>query len=264
MLQAPSPTPYDLHFSLFSIPVRISWSFWLMGAVLGWEWSQMWHFAALQAELDTPGAPALLLIWIACVFVSILVHELGHALAMQYFGQRANIVLYHFGGLAINNSFGSWDGARRQRTSARDDLIIYAAGPGLQILFTLPFVFLAASMNATPQFMSDWFGLPGLDLQAIHSVALLAVFDALLWIGIAWAIINLAPLLPLDGGGIMYNIMLMMNVDNAWVKSRFVSMVVGGLLGLYFMMNFGALSGLMFIMLAAGNWQEIQQGGRGF
>jgi hypothetical protein len=235
-----------------------------MGAVLGWEWSQSWHALGNAASLDTPGAPALLLIWIACVFVSILVHELGHAIAMRHFGQRANIVLYHFGGLAMNSSFGSWDGARRQRTTATEDLIIYAAGPGLQLLFTVPFVFLSMRMNATPGFMSDWFGLPGLDVKAIPSVVLLALFDALLWIGIAWAIINLAPLLPLDGGGIMYNVMLMMNVDNAWLKSRFVSMVVGGLLGVYFMMNFGGFSGIMFIMLAAGNWQEIQQGGRGF
>jgi membrane-associated protease RseP (regulator of RpoE activity) len=224
----------------------------------------MWHRVGLGADLGTPGAPALLLIWIACVFVSILVHELGHAIAMRYFGQRARIVLYHFGGLAMNDSFASWDGARRRRTSAKDDLIIYAAGPGLQILFTLPFVFLAVPMNATPGFMTDWFGLPGLDAEALHSVVLLATFDALLWIGIAWAILNLAPLLPLDGGGIMYNIMLMMNVDNAWMKSRFVSVVVGVALGVYFMANFGGINGIMFFMLAAGNWQEIQQGGRGF
>lgn len=264
MLQAPGPTPYDLQFSLFSIPVRVSWSFWLMGAVLGWEWSQGWHLLAEATNLQTPGAPALLLVWIACVFVSVLVHEFGHAIAMRRFGQRAHIVLYHFGGLAINDSFSRWDGARRQRTSAREDLIIYAAGPGMQLLFTVPFVFVAMYMNATPNFLISWLGLPALDAKALDSVVMLAVFDALLWIGIAWAILNLAPLLPLDGGGIMYNIMLIMNVDNAWVKSRMVSVVVGGLLGVYFMMNFGSFSGIMFIMLAAGNWQEIQQGGRGF
>lgn len=264
MLQAPQPTPYDLCFSLFSIPIRVSWSFWLMGAVLGWGWSQMWHRVALHENMDTPGAPALLLIWMACVLVSILVHELGHAFAMRLFGQRAQIVLYHFGGLAMNDSFTSWDGARRRRTSAKEDLIIYAAGPGLQILFTLPFVFLAMQLNSTPSFMIRWFGLPEPAVEAVTSIVLLATFDALLWIGLAWAILNLSPLLPLDGGGIMYNLMLIMNVENAWYKSRVISVVVGGLLGVYFMTSFGGINGIMFFMLAAGNWQEIQQGGRGF
>ena len=187
-----------------------------------------------------------------------------HALTSQHFVQTAKVVPYNCGGLAINNSFASWDGARRARSSAKQDLIIYSAGPGLQILFTLPFVLLAMRMNATPGFMIDWFGLPELDPQALHSVALMATCDALLWIGIAWAILNLAPLLPLDGGGIMYNIMLMTNVDNSWLKQRAVSVAVGGLIGAYFMMTSGGLSGIMFIMLAIGNWQEIQQGGRGF
>jgi stage IV sporulation protein FB len=235
-----------------------------MGAVLGWESSQVWDQAAQRLQIDSPGAAVLLLIWMACVFVSILVHELGHAIAMKRFGQRAQIVLYHFGGLAMNDSFTSWDGARRQRTSAKEDLIIYAAGPGLQILFSVLIVFIAIPMNATPGFLIRWFGLPGLDYEALHSIALIALFDSLCWVGIAWAILNLVPLLPLDGGGIMYNIMLLMRVDNAWLKARIVSVFFGGLLGVVFLMTLGSLSGIMFIMLAAANWQEIQQGGRGF
>jgi Zn-dependent protease len=42
-----------------------------------------------------------LLAWIAVVFVSLLVHELGHAVAFRRFGSGADIVLYAFYGLAI-------------------------------------------------------------------------------------------------------------------------------------------------------------------
>ena len=62
------PTPYDLRFRFLGVPVRI-------------------HPVVLARH----GAPGLarattcrgLLIWVACVFVSILVHEYGHGLMAQ-------------------------------------------------------------------------------------------------------------------------------------------------------------------------------------
>jgi stage IV sporulation protein FB len=53
-----APTPYDLRFSLFGIPVRVHPFFWLVSLVMGWS----------------PHAPQLMVVWVACVFVSILVH----------------------------------------------------------------------------------------------------------------------------------------------------------------------------------------------
>ena len=56
-----------------------------------------------------------LLSWISVMFVSILVHELGHSLVMRYFGQSSHIVLYMLGGLAIpDSSFTSFSRPARQ------------------------------------------------------------------------------------------------------------------------------------------------------
>ena len=38
-------------------------------------------------------------VWTAVMFVSILVHKMGHALAGTYFGARPGIKLHGFGGL---------------------------------------------------------------------------------------------------------------------------------------------------------------------
>ena len=89
MFTDPSPSPYDLHFRVFGIPVRIHPSFWILSAVFGW--------GTLQAGFG------FLLLWILCFFISILVHELGHILMGMIFGRRGHIVLYGFGGLAISN-----------------------------------------------------------------------------------------------------------------------------------------------------------------
>ena len=51
-----------------------------------------------------------LLVWVAVVFVSILFHELGHALAFRFYGQPSRIVLYMAGGMTVPEPI--WWGSR--------------------------------------------------------------------------------------------------------------------------------------------------------
>ena len=62
LFQPPPPTRYDLRFSIVGIPVSVHPLFWLITLLL-----------AASGDL------LLIPIWIFVVFVSILVHELGHA-----------------------------------------------------------------------------------------------------------------------------------------------------------------------------------------
>jgi len=55
--------------------VRVHPSFWIVSALLGWSW------------FTDEGFPYLLL-WILCVFVSLLVHEFGHILMARCFGSQ--------------------------------------------------------------------------------------------------------------------------------------------------------------------------------
>ncbi len=236
----------------------------MAAVILGWSWSQSLDIVARRSELDSPGPPALLLIWVACVFVTILIHELGHALAFRHFGQRAHIVLYHFGGLAISDSFTAWDGARRQRTGPREDLIISAAGPAIQLLLALIVGAIGYKMNLYDDWITRAIGLPPIDSSGMTSITQYAVFDALVTTSVFWALINLAPVLPMDGGHIMYNLMIMFGARDAWLLSRQVSIAVSIVLGLVFARLFGGTNGIMFFLFAAMNWQEIQQGRRGF
>src|SRR5205814_6565389 len=107
----PGPSPYDLSFSLFRIPVRVSPWFWLISALFVWD-------AGIRHGMS------FVFVGIACVFVSILLHELGHVLVGKLFGADGYIVLYSFGGLAI----GSRDVPRRWQRIA-----VSFAGPGVQL-----------------------------------------------------------------------------------------------------------------------------------
>ena len=73
-----APTPFDLKFSIFGIPVRVHPLFWLVSVIMQWNVHD----------------PRTTLIWVVCVFVSILIHELGHALTAKSYGWPPHIVLY--------------------------------------------------------------------------------------------------------------------------------------------------------------------------
>ena len=79
LLGEPQPTAYDLNFNVLGFQVRIHPLFWLLALI----------FSSGGGRPD----PSLILIGIPAILVSILVHELGHALAMRYYGQNARIVL---------------------------------------------------------------------------------------------------------------------------------------------------------------------------
>jgi stage IV sporulation protein FB len=160
----PQETPYDLRWRMLDTSVRVSPWFWLMAALFGWQ--------AMSKGI------AYLLVWVACVFVSVLVHEFGHVLMGKVFGARGHIVLYSFGGLAIGSSALS---NRWQR------IAVYVAGPGAGfVLYGLILVIYLAA-EAQP----DGFG----ERSLMHE----ALWD-LLQINLFWGILNLMPVYPLDGG----------------------------------------------------------------
>lgn len=161
MLQTPQPTSYDINFRIFGFPVRIHPLFWVVLLVLG------------PTNLEAPRIGELITAWMAAGFLSLMVHELGHAFAFRFFGSRGtSIWLYWFGGLAGGmRPAGHWP-----------NIIISLAGP-------IPQLLLAAAAYA------GWQALP------TEAPFIAAAFLAFLFrVSLFWAILNLLPIWPLDGG----------------------------------------------------------------
>lgn len=212
-------TPFDLQFPLGRIPVRVLPTFWLAAVYLGWN----------------PDRPDHVVLWVVSLFFSILIHELGHALVAEAFGYPTEITLYHFGGFARFQPGYRFPPSR--------SLLISLAGPFAQFFLAG----LTLIVMVTGQLMK-W---------PEHEYANVAYFD-LLWINIAYPILNLFPLLPLDGGQILQALLGMAGLRTAPIWARRVS-VVCGILGAILMVNLG-LTGMavMFGLLVMQNVQELQ------
>jgi stage IV sporulation protein FB len=164
-LTDPGSTPYDLRWRMFGTDVRVHPMFWLCTVMLNWD------------LVNRSGGVMLLVLWIGCVFVSILLHEFGHVWVGQLFGTHGHIVLFSFGGLAIGSSNVRW---RWQR------ILVLFGGPGIQLLLWAVLVVLLKNR------------LLILDLKTPLGQCL----DFLLWINLIWPLFNLLPVWPLDGGQI--------------------------------------------------------------
>ncbi len=160
MLYEPEHTNYDWRWKFFGVPVRVHPLFWIVSAIFGWD--------LIHAGLG------FLILWMACVFVSILIHEMGHIGMGLLFGSRGYVVLYSFGGLAVgsNNLSNRW-----QR------MAVSLAGPGAEfILFGLIWLLnLVVHFNESTRFAR-------------------AFYDFMFWINLFWGFLNLLPIWPLDGG----------------------------------------------------------------
>ena len=190
MLGVPEPTAYDIRFRLFNIPVRVNPWFWIVMLLIS------------SSAFESRSSPMLpVLVFVACAFVSILVHEFGHALSARATGREpGGVILFSMGGLCFFEDAGLPPLAR---------VLILAAGPGAGFaLLALVLAILRARFGIDP---GDAMGLIGvgsgdpLSVRAIlvpRSPALFFGTVFMLYINFWWGVFNLLPIWPLDGGQI--------------------------------------------------------------
>jgi len=251
LLAEPQPTPADWHFEIAGIRVRVSAWFWLGATLLGWGICQSF------AQGDQRAMIGYLILWGVAVLVSILVHELGHALAYRFFGQAAQIVIYHFGGLAIPEVWG-----RRVSLRPIQRLVVSAAGPLAQLLLAAAICIGLKSAGYSVPFPIDAVGEPlGLyEGRRIESLQAFAFVMFMLSVNIFWPILNLLPVPPLDGGQIVREGMLAMGVADAHKIAGMLGVAVGALVAYWAYTRDEPFLGIMFALLAASCWQGLSAG----
>ncbi len=248
ILAEPPPSQGDVHFRVLGIPVRIHPFFWIVALILGIQGSEV--------------PPAKVLIWIFVLLLSIVVHELGHALMQRHYGGRPRIVLYGMGGLAI------CDDCNR---SSRSQILISLAGPGAGfllaaiLLLTIRIVGHQGGVSLgsiSEEGAPDLVGIPLMGATFYWKPfqtyqANLMVFD-LLWVNVMWGAINLLPIYPLDGGRISRELCLLGQPRQGIMLSLQISIVAASAMAVVGLSWGSLFVALMFGYLAYTSYQALQ------
>jgi len=209
-------------FRIAGIPVRVEPTFLVVIAILGYA----------SQPLDRPFQWSILVSWMVVAFISILLHELGHAVVFRRYGIRPSISIQGFGGLTTGSG---------ELTPGQHVLVSLAGPLSALVLIGLPAAMIWQSGSVT----SD------MGKEVLYQV---------LWINIGWSVLNLLPILPLDGGNVAMSLLDLATKGKGRRPAEILSIVVAGSLavialvagptyvfiamfmGVFAFMNLGSLS----------------------
>lgn len=237
LLIEPSATPYDVRFRLGPVPVRIHWMFWLMAFLLG-------------RPFDS--TPVQMLLWMGVCLVSILVHELGHVGGYAMFGLPSRVVLYSMGGLAISDYGG--------HLAPRARILVSLAGPAAGLAFGAVVVGLSLAAGGLLLWTRpDSLGISWPAVLFENRNLTLLVYN-LLYINLAWSLVNLLPVFPLDGGQVAREAISLVRPHDGLQVSLIVSIVTGVAVALLAATRFNDLYVvILFALLAYNSYHLLRQ-----
>jgi Zn-dependent protease len=233
-LLEPDRTQFDLSWRMFGVPVRVHPLFWLVALIFGWS--------------DLHLGFQYVLAWVGIMFVSILLHELGHVFMARVFGYRSHVVLYSFGGLAVQD---------RPILSRWQHILVCFAGP--LVTFALAGAAYAFALFALR------------DIDPDREMPLLAhTVGVTFGINLFWGVLNLLPVWPLDGGQISRDVFTGVAPRRGLSVSLGLSFLVAALLAVNSLMGhydrtlipyvprLGIFGTIMFALLAIQSFQLMQ------
>jgi len=177
--------------------------------------------------------PVLIALWVGIAFVSILAHEFGHALVYRGFGVQPSVVIHGFGGLTFGRSL-----------PVAKDLVVSLAGPLVGLSIGLPLLYVNANARI---------GNPTLEAALAMGI----------YINVLWSLINLLPLLPLDGGNALNALLALVTRRDMTLVTRVISIITAAILigvALKYQFLFGALLAGYYGFM---NIQALMNGSRG-
>lgn len=152
-------------FHLFGIPVRVDPFFGIVIVFLGLSYLEL--------------GPEFLASWMVIASSSVLLHELGHALAFKSFGVQPTIALVGLGGLTSGEG----------RITPVRHIVVSLAGPlATLVLIGLPALLYQSSLPHTPRSANP-------------------ILEQVILANVWWALLNLLPVLPLDGGQVVASLL---------------------------------------------------------
>jgi stage IV sporulation protein FB len=248
MTSGPSASPTlapvaKAHFRIFGTPIRVEPFFIVVAAMFGIRIEPLWVVFA----------------WVGIVFVAVLVHELGHAMTYRLLGQRSAIVLHGFGGFTVATGGG------RRVLSKPKSVAVSVSGSVVQLLLIgLPAWYFLFHSNllfdpdpilvsdGSRVFMSDdpWTVWRATGSDGFSWVPILYYAQ---FVGIWWAVFNLLPIRPLDGGHVSETLFGFQNACKISIGAAIVAAFIA-----FRQTQFGFVALIYFGLFAYMNYRDLQ------
>ncbi len=170
------------------------------------------------------------MIWIGIILVSVLVHEYGHALMSLYFGQQPKIELVAFGGVTLPEG---------KKLPPWKEFLVVLMGP----LFGFA-LFIGAIILVRMQI------LPPFAQSIMVILALVNLF---------WTVVNLLPILPLDGGQLVRIVLEKIMGAKAFKATLYLSILLGAISSVGFFILGFLFAGVIFLLLTFQNIETLRR-----
>jgi stage IV sporulation protein FB len=169
------------------------------------------------------------LVWMGIILISVLFHELGHALFANLFGQKTTIELSAFGGLTI---------PRGKKLDLWKEFVVILMGPAFGFL-----LFVLASI-----YIQFPYGTP-----FVRSVV-----EKIRYVNLFWTFVNLLPILPLDGGQLVRVVLEWILGPKSLKATLYVSFFVASLFSIVSFLIGVFLIGAIFLLFAYQSMEGIR------
>jgi stage IV sporulation protein FB len=190
-----------------------------------------WIFSALIGFVLSGGDFMQMFVWIGIIFVSVLFHEFGHALTALAFGQTPRIDLVAMGGLTYHDG---------EKLAFWKQFVITLNGPIFGFVLAVAAFFLV-------QVIAVKDGYFGRLLANIYGVNMI------------WTIVNLLPILPLDGGQLMRIILEKIFHIKGVRYTLIVSSLIAVAISLFLFISQNFLPAAIFFLFAFENFDSFRR-----
>jgi Zn-dependent protease len=217
-------TPINLG-RLFGVYFRVDIGVFLIAAIFVIDGLRQPGFGGVLDEIT----------FVVLLFMSIYLHEMGHAFGARLFGIGTHDVTLTF--------FGGYARLSRQPRSTLEEVVVSGSGPAANLLLAAGLSFFLDSANSDGVADHSWF-----------------ILERLLYANLILGLFNLLPAYPLDGGNIAQAVLArFMRRSRARLITGYMGLGVAGLLVLWGLAGGGlGFTVLIGILLGFMAWQEVQ------
>lgn len=220
-------------FTISGFRISVDWSWFIVLVLVVWSLGspdpQVGVFSRLYPGMSAMTYWIMGAVGALGLFTSIVLHELGHALAARRVGvEMRGITLFIFGGVAEMTA---------EPPNARAEFIVAVAGPIVSVLIA-----------------AGSYGMTQLSGAAGWPRHVMALFEYLAFINFLLVAFNMIPAFPLDGGRVLRSILWHFKKNLRWatritasIGAGFGYVLIG--LGVLNFLNMAWIAGLWYVML---------------